>query len=145
MKKVLILTASYGDGHNAAARSLRDAIVMLDGQAKAKVVDLFEIVHPTLNSVMKKGYQAVVCYAPALWSGVYRFFDKPRLFKRQMQGLGKLRRGLGELLSREQPDVVVSTYPVYAHLIQQIFEATGPKEGNSNIQHSEKLQTPSCS
>ena len=26
MKKILILTAGFGDGHNAAARSLRDAI-----------------------------------------------------------------------------------------------------------------------
>ena len=121
MKKILILTASFGDGHNAAARSVRDAIALLDPQASAQVVDLFEIVHPGLNSVMKKGYQTIVRFAPALWSGVYRFFDKPALFRRQMRTLGKMRRGLGELLSREQPDTIVSTYPVYAHLITQLF------------------------
>src|SRR5437667_10444705 len=115
VKKILILTASYGDGHNAAARSLREGIVQLDSNATAKVVDLFEMVHPTLNAWMKKGYQAVVRYAPAVWSGFYKFFDQPKLFQRQVRGLKKLREGLAELLEGERPDVVVSTYPVYAH------------------------------
>ena len=33
MKKVLILTAGFGDGHNAAARSLRDAVELRDEDA----------------------------------------------------------------------------------------------------------------
>ena len=32
-KKILILTAGFGDGHNAAARSLRDAIELIDEDA----------------------------------------------------------------------------------------------------------------
>ena len=34
MKKILILTAGFGDGHNAAARSLRDAIELVDDDAR---------------------------------------------------------------------------------------------------------------
>jgi UDP-N-acetylglucosamine:LPS N-acetylglucosamine transferase len=124
--KVLILSASYGDGHNAAARSVRDGILELKPGADAQVVDLFEVVDPTLNTWMKKGYQTVVRYAPAVWSLVFKFLDKPNLFRRQMKGLKKLREGLAELLERERPDVVVSTYPVYAHLIQQIFSTGRP-------------------
>ncbi len=41
MKKILILTAGFGDGHNAAARSLRGAIELLDEDARAEVLDLF--------------------------------------------------------------------------------------------------------
>src|SRR5262245_61283699 len=115
MKKILILTASFGDGHNAAARSLRDAIALLDPAAHAQVVDLFEVVHPAWNRFLKKGYQGIVRYAPRLWSAFYGFFDRPALFLRQMRGLKRLRHGLSELLQREQPDAMLSTYPVYAH------------------------------
>jgi processive 1,2-diacylglycerol beta-glucosyltransferase len=123
--KVLILTASYGDGHNAAAKAVRDAIGVLEPRAEAKVVDLFEVVHPRLNIWLKKGYQMVVRYAPGLWAWVYGFFERPKLVRRQMQGLRKLREGLADLLERERPEVVVSTYPVYAHLVAQLRGAGG--------------------
>jgi UDP-N-acetylglucosamine:LPS N-acetylglucosamine transferase len=121
MKKILVLSASYGDGHNAAARSVRDAIRVRDPLARAEVVDLFEIVHPSLNALMKRGYQGLVRHAPGVWSNVYRFFDKPALFRPQIGSLKKLRNGLAALLAKEKPHAVVSTYPVYAHLITQLF------------------------
>lgn len=34
MKRVLILTASFGDGHNAAARNLSDALEVLSPDVK---------------------------------------------------------------------------------------------------------------
>ena len=39
MKKILILTASFGDGHNAAARNLREAIDLITDEAKVEVLD----------------------------------------------------------------------------------------------------------
>jgi UDP-N-acetylglucosamine:LPS N-acetylglucosamine transferase len=125
--KILILTASFGDGHNAAARNLRDAIVLLDGRASVEVLDLFESTYGTLNTLMKQGYQGVVRYAPALWSRMFGIFDNPELFRRQMNWAGQLRRTLAELLQRAKPDVVISTYPVYAHLIADLFRDGAPR------------------
>ena len=43
--KVLILTASFGDGHNAAASSVRSAVEALDPEnARVEVLDLVEAV-----------------------------------------------------------------------------------------------------
>ncbi len=42
MKKILILTAGFGDGHNAAARSLRDAIEQLDEDARVEPVHYWQ-------------------------------------------------------------------------------------------------------
>jgi UDP-N-acetylglucosamine:LPS N-acetylglucosamine transferase len=122
MKKILILTASFGDGHNAAARSLRDAIVLLDGKASVEVLDVFESTYGILNTVMKRGYQGVVRYAPALWAKMFGIFSNPKLFRRQMDSMGKLRRTLAELFEKSKPDVVISTYPVYAHAIADLFQ-----------------------
>ena len=35
MKKILILTASFGDGHNAAARNLRDALELITAKTRS--------------------------------------------------------------------------------------------------------------
>jgi len=121
MKKILILTASFGDGHNAAARNLREAIELVTDEAKVEVLDLFESTYGTLNALLKQTYQGLVRYAPTVWSGVFSIFDNPALFRRQMSTMGKLRDSLASLLHQAEPDVVVSTYPVYGHLIQEIF------------------------
>src|SRR5579859_4708650 len=122
MKKILILTASFGDGHNAAARNLREAIELLTDDAKVEVLDLFESTYGTFNTLLKQAYQGLVRYAPSVWSGVFSVLDNPTLFRRQMDTMGKLRESLAGVLNSTEPDAVVSTYPVYAHLIEQIFQ-----------------------
>lgn len=121
MKKILILTASFGDGHNAAARNLRDGIELITDDVKVEVLDLFESTYGTLNTLLKQTYQGLVRYAPTVWSGVFSIFDNPALFRRQVDTMGKLRESLAAVLRDTEPDVVVSCYPVYGHIIQDIF------------------------
>lgn len=121
MKRILILSASFGDGHNAAARSIREAIELSGDAATVQVLDVFELASPRLNAVMKKAYQNIVRFAPALWSRIFAVFDNPRLFVPQIRSMRKMRNALGEVLRKTNPDVVVSTYPVYSHLITELF------------------------
>jgi UDP-N-acetylglucosamine:LPS N-acetylglucosamine transferase/predicted metal-dependent phosphoesterase TrpH len=121
MKKILILTASFGDGHNAAARNLRDAIELISDESKVEVLDLFESTYGTINTLLKQTYHGLVRFAPTVWSGVFSIMDNPALFRRQMNTMGKLRESLAAVLQQNEPDVVVSTYPVYGHLIQDIY------------------------
>jgi processive 1,2-diacylglycerol beta-glucosyltransferase len=118
MKKILILTASFGDGHNAAARNLRDAIELITDDAKVEVLDLFESTYGTVNSLLKQTYQG---YVPTIWSGVFAVFDNPALFRHQTASLGKLREALAAVLHDTEPDAVVSCYPVYSHILRDIF------------------------
>jgi processive 1,2-diacylglycerol beta-glucosyltransferase len=121
MKRILILSASFGDGHNAAARSIRDSMGLSGEETTTELLDLFEIASPRLNAVMKKAYQNIVRFAPSLWSRVFAVFDNPKLFVPQIRSMRKNRNVLGEVLCRTNPDVVVSTYPVYSHLIAELF------------------------
>jgi len=122
MKRILILTAGFGDGHNAAAHNLRAAIEHTTDDAKVEVLDLFESSYGALNTFAKQAYLGIVRYAPVLWSGVFSVFDSPALFKQQMKGMGKLRERLAAVLHDTEPDCVVSTYPVYGHLIDEIYK-----------------------
>src|SRR5947207_14569847 len=79
--RVLILTASYGSGHNAAAHSLAGAFAAAG--ASATVVDHFrELVHPLFDRSTRSMYSALLRRAPALW------------------GLGY---GLGDLMASDSP------------------------------------------
>ncbi|MGH7967615.1 MAG: MGDG synthase family glycosyltransferase, partial [Limisphaerales bacterium] len=102
-------------------RNLREAIELVTDDAKVEVVDLFESTYGGLNTLLKQTYQGLVRYAPVVWSRLFSVLDNPVLFRRQMDTMVKLREGLAALLQSTEPDVVVSTYPVYGHLIQDIF------------------------
>ena len=119
-KKVLILTAGFGDGHNAAARSLRDAIELLDEDARTEVLDLFADSYGSFNTFARKSYLGIVQYAPKLWSGIYSLLENP-LVERQLGGFTRLQTTLEKVLAETQPDCVVSAYPVYAHVLKKIY------------------------
>jgi processive 1,2-diacylglycerol beta-glucosyltransferase len=121
MKKILILTAGFGDGHNAAARSLRDAIEMLDEDARTEVVDLFADSYGVFNTVARKTYLGVVQYAPKLWGGIYSLLDKSPLVEKQLGNFTRLQSTLEKILGEAQPDCVISTYPIYGHVIRKIY------------------------
>ncbi len=120
MKKILILTAGFGDGHNAAARSLRDAIELLDENSRAEVLDLFADSYGAFNTLARKTYLGMVQYAPQLWGGIYSMLENP-FVERQLGGFSRLQTMLEKILNETQPDCVVSTYPIYGHVIKKIY------------------------
>ncbi len=122
MKKILVLTAGFGDGHNAAARNLRDAIELLDEDARAEVLDLFADSYGVFNTLARKSYLGMVQYAPKLWGGIYSMLESP-LVGNQLGNFPRLQVLLEKILAETQPDCVVSTYPIYAHVIQRIFKS----------------------
>jgi processive 1,2-diacylglycerol beta-glucosyltransferase len=119
-KKILILTAGFGDGHNAAARSLRDAIELVDEEARTEVLDLFADSYGAFNTFARKSYLGIVQYAPRLWSGIYSLMENP-LVEKQLGGFTRLQTTLEKVLAETQPDCVVSAYPVYAHVLKKIY------------------------
>ena len=81
MKRILILSASFGDGHNAAARSIRDSMGLSGEETTTELLDLFELASPRLNAVMKKAYQNIVRFAPSLWSRVFAVVSKQKYWE----------------------------------------------------------------
>lgn len=121
MKKVLILTAGFGEGHNAAARNLRDALEMISDEVKVEVLDLFESSYGSFNTLAKNAYLGMVQYAPKFWGGLYSLLDNSTFVEKRMAGFTRLKHALGDIVHETQPDCVVSCYPVYAHVIQELY------------------------
>lgn len=122
MKKVLILTAGFGEGHNAAARNLRDALELESDDVKVEILDLIESAYGRINTLVKSTYLKVIDYAPFVWNGIYGWLNSSSWPNPEGQvGLARLRQHLADVLRATEPDCVVTTYPIYAPLIQQLY------------------------
>ena len=119
MRRVLILTAGYGEGHNSAARALQSAFNERPG-IQSELVDLFALRAPRLNHVSRRGYVGLINSAPRVWSRVYRWLDESPHAPRMFRAMASHRRLLAELIAEKQPVALVSTYPVYAWLLNEL-------------------------
>src|SRR3989441_10623550 len=110
MTRVLILTASYGSGHTAAARSLAAAFER--ERPAVPVVDHFrELVHPLFDRASRTLYHGLLRRAPFLWGLGYSLGDW--MASDSFLTLGVTRLGttrLAALLDRLAPDVVVTVH-----------------------------------
>ena len=110
MTRVLILTASYGSGHNEAARSLAAGFVARG--ATVTVVDHFrELVHPLFERVSRHLYLTLLRRAPLVWAAAYALGD--RHAERLAAGLrddAPRDHAAGALLDALAPDAVVTVH-----------------------------------
>jgi processive 1,2-diacylglycerol beta-glucosyltransferase len=118
--RLLILTAGYGEGHNAAARALATAWDARHGPGQACVADVFALAAPRLNAVLRRAYLGLINRAPRVWSAAYAWFDRSTLVPRVLGGMRAERRILAELIAREQPAAICATYPVYAFMFRAL-------------------------
>jgi len=133
MSRLLILTAGFGEGHNAAARNLAAAAAQLAGPDAAAVVDLFALTSPRFNRLARRAYLAAINGSPRLWSGFYAWSHRSGILPRQVWMLRAEQRVLQTLLARERPAVVCGTFPVYAFLYRRLAGAGVPLPPYYNV------------
>jgi len=122
LNKILILTAGFGEGEDVAAWNLRDAIEHLAADtAKVEVLDLLDSCYGRFHDLMRHTYQAAINRAPRLWHGFYQLLGQSQFVEGQIDGLTRLRNSLRDVLRSMEPDVVVSTCPIYGFLIEEIY------------------------
>ncbi|MBE35833.1 MAG: galactosyldiacylglycerol synthase [Opitutaceae bacterium] len=125
MSRVLILTAGYGEGHNAAARNLETAFNESCGANTASSVDLLLQASPRLSRITRWGYLTAINRFPKGWSALYRWLDQSHPFPRALWVLRRELRLLDELIRRENPTVICSTFPIYGFLIEKLRHEHG--------------------
>src|SRR5260370_1176732 len=117
-KRVLILTAGFGEGHNSAARGVRDGLakVALD-QTEVELRDLLAEAYGPVNEFVRRAYLGLVNFASPAWGTVYRWLDRKKDFDQQFARLSRLKDHFAALLDRFLPDVVICTFPVSSNVL----------------------------
>jgi len=111
LERVLILSASYGEGHQQAALAVQEALVARNPGVDVKIIDYLHTVHPMLNSVARYCYLKSVRFAPALYGLFYKGTSRitsRSLLQRRLNHLGL--EDLAEYLHAYRPTVVLSTF-----------------------------------
>src|SRR5215207_3718705 len=114
MPTLLILTAGYGEGHNAAARGLLAAARHLG--VDAEIADPFAAMGPAYDR-SRRNYLSLINRAPQIWAAVFRLIDRWPLVDFTLPLLAHVGEELFRVTEERRPNVVISVYPAYAFLI----------------------------
>jgi len=90
------------------------------GAAVVETHDLFAETYGRANDWSRKAYLAIINRAPKTWGRIYHWIDARDQFGKKLGFLFLLKNRLRELLERFQPNEVVSVYPAYSHLLEEI-------------------------
>ncbi len=124
---ILICTAGFGDGHNAAARGVAAALeAVSNGRARPQVIDLFSEGAPHLGAFLKWGYVFLTTHYPAGWRLLYNYADRMQPAHLGLDWLGGLHRRLSLHLARLRPAAVISTFPMYPPLLAHGHHGIAP-------------------
>jgi len=118
-----VLSAGFGDGHNAAAFGLASALREQGHQVR--VADVFDAAHPTLNEFLRKLYRVAITHTPRIWQFIYSSSDAADFSQRRFDIFAWSARALKRAMEDFAPDAVVSTYPLYAHLVERLVGSHG--------------------
>ena len=126
-RKIFVCSAGFGEGHNTAARNLVAALNEVGSErVDAEFLDVFGLCRPRVYEWLRKGYVSLMNRSPSLWSAMYRLFDAQGSGGAAMPFLGPERRAFAKRLADDRPAAVVSAYPAYGYLLDDIARRGGP-------------------
>lgn len=121
MKKILIMTASTGGGHNRAAKAIMEEIEKIDigEEIECKIVDSFKAVNSAMDTLISRGYEMSAKYTPLAYGKVYSISDMKIFSHNEFKSHPitlLMARKLKKLIAKEKPDIVISThaFPIVA-------------------------------
>ena len=116
-KKVLIMSASTGGGHNRAARAIKEELESrtIDNMSiECEIVDSLKLVNNTMDKVISRGYEKSALYTPKAYGSVYRFSETTIASKNEFKTnplTSLIARKFKHLLNESTPDLIIGTHP----------------------------------
>ncbi|MGL4912129.1 MAG: MGDG synthase family glycosyltransferase [Romboutsia sp.] len=116
-KKVLIMSASTGGGHNRAARAIKEELEqkIIDGiPVQCEIIDSLKLVNNTMDKIISRGYEKSAIYTPKAYGRVYRFSETSLASKNEFKGnllTSFMAQKFKKLLKDSQPDLIIGTHP----------------------------------
>ena len=116
-KKVLIMSASTGGGHNRAAKAMKDEIEKkcIDGEhITCEIIDSLKLINTTMDKIISSGYEKSAKYTPKAWGGVYKLTESNLISRNEFKDnplTSLISRKLKKLIEVKKPDLIIGTHP----------------------------------
>jgi processive 1,2-diacylglycerol beta-glucosyltransferase len=120
-KKVLILSASVGNGHTRAAQALEKAFKLKNAAAEIRHEDTLSFTNPVFRQLYGKSYIDLVNNAPEILGWMYDQLDEPWKNEKRRLFLEKLNtQPLVKMVREYNPDWIVCTHFLPAEIISDL-------------------------
>lgn len=120
-EKILILSATFGDGHKQVANAISEAVDCTLPDAEPVIVDIMEWIHPILYPISNYVYKRSIQKFPQLYSYLFRKTRERNSLSFTLNAfLSSGMKSLLAILDKVKPAVVVSTYPFAAGIVSQL-------------------------
>ncbi|KGK86648.1 UDP-N-acetylglucosamine:LPS N-acetylglucosamine transferase [Desulfosporosinus sp. HMP52] len=119
--KVLVFSASFGNGHLRAAEAVIEGIRIQEPSATITHLDFGDFLSKPINSMIKSVYGEIINHIPKLWGRFYyrTSMVQPRSISQQF--LNKLgRNDFLKYIKTFKPDFIVCTYPTVSSVLAQL-------------------------
>ncbi|MGL5346394.1 MAG: MGDG synthase family glycosyltransferase [Peptostreptococcaceae bacterium] len=117
VKKVLIMSASTGGGHNRAARAIKEELEnkTIDGlPIQCEIIDSLKLVNNTMDKIISRGYEKSAIYTPKAYGSVYRLSETSLISRNEFKDnllTSYMSRKFKKLLNEKKPDLIIGTHP----------------------------------
>lgn len=110
-----------GEGHNTAARNIRDAILAeCPGGAEVLVADPYTRTNPLVNRLVQSGYTMAINRYPKAWKVIFELLSRRGVVEGMGPMLSELTAAVHSLIEEFRPHVIGSTYPIFSFLNAKI-------------------------
>jgi processive 1,2-diacylglycerol beta-glucosyltransferase len=120
-KRVLILSASVGNGHTIAAESLKEAFELKELAGEVRHEDVLKFTNPLFRRLYGKAYIDLVNRAPELLGWMYDQADEPWKFEKRRLFFDKLNAApLIKMIRKYDPDWIVCTHFLASEIVSDL-------------------------
>ncbi|WP_075362990.1 MGDG synthase family glycosyltransferase [Desulfosporosinus metallidurans] len=119
--RVLVFSATFGNGHLRAAEAVIEGIRIKEPSAEIIHLDFGDFLNKRVNSMVKNVYLEMIKRTPKLWGRLYYKTSKaqPRsMMQRFLNQLG--RNDFLKYIHVFEPDLIVCTYPTVSSILAEL-------------------------
>lgn len=121
MKKILILTANFGAGHNAVSRAIEKHLLEHNCSYNITITDFVDASVPEMNEPMVKCYEYQTKHMPMVYNTYY--YAKKYIKSKYDRSYHIYLDNLEKYLREEDPDLIISTFPHASACVSRIKES----------------------
>jgi UDP-N-acetylglucosamine:LPS N-acetylglucosamine transferase len=134
-KNILILYAKMGKGHYSASMATKEAIMHeYKNKYNVEIVDFFGIFNETFSNSTAKAYDNTVKHMPNFYKIFFEWTDEEWKVK-FINTINYLSLSIAfkKLLKKHNPDIIISTFPIWDYAIAKMWKKEHPGAKFINI------------
>lgn len=124
-----------GKGHYSASMATKEALELLHGdKVNVEMVDFFQLLNEGFSKTTQKMYDKSVKFIPSFYKAFFEWTDQKWSVK-FLNAINyiSLQSAMKKLLKENEPDIIISTFPIWDYAVAQMWKKKHPGAKFANI------------